>query len=603
MFRKHLSILQILKAMNLKAILTFALCFSLAQIGAAQSVKWYDAIGRLPNEWNSYTSSYHRHGTLVADDRYLYLPVSYQGYTDSTLFCKSGTTFRTDNRRTISFIAQYTHDGTLRWVKAMSSAYNGYTNGTENETQLVTKNRAIYSLSYGSPGQVFGKDTIESGVYFYQSVVFSKLDENGNILWNKIAQPNSSTSAYDIVCKKLLIDDAENIYAVFQSRGVRPLVFDSLRVRNGERFFVYKFDKNGNVLFAQPLELEKYVGNLDFLQIRDAKLDKKGNLFVLAGQGSSNVSSSCRYSDWDALVVRMSSDGKKQAKYFQATSDDLMSCKSFQVLDNGDLIIVGANRGQIRFTNGTVFGGNCSEMGQFMMRVTPKSEKIWFRTILNGYRSGADDISAQADDGTFLVSGNSEHRDSKPYPNYPQANSGRNRFFIKRINSTGQVIDSVAFYSNFEKQLAWGNVNTVQVNGKTFAAFDYSPYYVRSGQGRDDYMDSLRICSLLDGQAIFIAQLSDNVLQKPLPVSMPLSNFTIFPNPSYDGQAVLRFAKDWTDAKTIRIYNLQGVLVYQTDIPAEVSETYLQLQSLSAGMYLVQAIMNNETAVTKFQKL
>ncbi|MBE0661542.1 MAG: fibronectin type III domain-containing protein [Bacteroidales bacterium] len=69
----------------------------------------------------------------------------------------------------------------------------------------------------------------------------------------------------------------------------------------------------------------------------------------------------------------------------------------------------------------------------------------------------------------------------------------------------------------------------------------------------------------------------------------------VYPNPVSDNQ--LNVMLNGADAKEIRIYNLQGILLSRHAFEATVNVAYLQ-----PGMYLIEAISENRTFIKRFEK-
>ncbi|MFM7176952.1 MAG: T9SS type A sorting domain-containing protein [Bacteroidota bacterium] len=71
-----------------------------------------------------------------------------------------------------------------------------------------------------------------------------------------------------------------------------------------------------------------------------------------------------------------------------------------------------------------------------------------------------------------------------------------------------------------------------------------------------------------------------------------LQNISVYPNPS-NGQFTLSMPSVETDA-TLEVYSTEGRLVYQTIIPAQTSQTSIDLKQATAGLYQVRLVAGDE---------
>ena len=76
-----------------------------------------------------------------------------------------------------------------------------------------------------------------------------------------------------------------------------------------------------------------------------------------------------------------------------------------------------------------------------------------------------------------------------------------------------------------------------------------------------------------------------------------LDGITLYPNPS-QGQFTLSTPTLGEDA-VLEIYSMEGLLVYQTTIPANTNQTFIDLQQPSAGLYAVRLLAGNKLSSMK----
>jgi hypothetical protein len=71
----------------------------------------------------------------------------------------------------------------------------------------------------------------------------------------------------------------------------------------------------------------------------------------------------------------------------------------------------------------------------------------------------------------------------------------------------------------------------------------------------------------------------------------------LYPNPS-TGQFTLSTPSLKEDA-VMKVYSMEGRLVYQTTIPANTNQTFIDLQKPSAGLYAVQLLTGHKLKIMK----
>jgi hypothetical protein len=76
-----------------------------------------------------------------------------------------------------------------------------------------------------------------------------------------------------------------------------------------------------------------------------------------------------------------------------------------------------------------------------------------------------------------------------------------------------------------------------------------------------------------------------------------VDGITLYPNPS-KGQFTLSTPSLREDA-VLEVYSMEGRLVYQTTIPANTNQTFIDLQQPSAGLYSVRLLAGNKLSMMK----
>lgn len=562
-------------------------CFATSPI-LGQSVDWYDiAKGRSPDRLHTFLS------TLQADEKYLYVTTNVKDFTFSwwtnfnVTFCKSGDTLGNLlpnlDIHPQAYLAQYTHEGRLRWAKPIGTKYATFS--AYQMAHSVANKGFIYNIA---PNMLSQDSSSSPAIGNMTCLTLSKFDENGNVIWQK----HSNKTFYFLNNRPIAIatDADENIYVLFSSVGTRTVLFDSIVPNHHEKAVVYKFDKHGRALFGVSLPTED-------IDCRDIKVDKKGNVFVLFTEGGRNWRPLGGLDNRNAFVLRIDSEGKNIKKIINFTSNSSMWCNRFDILPNGDFVLVGSNMGQMKigtFKTEQNNQTNREKPAQFITRFSNQGELIWYKSYPFTAFSDITDITQEAD-GHLLVSGVSSHPNSVGYPNVtnPNVPKGRSRFFVKRLTPYGaMVVDSVELYTEFYEDLAVGDTRVSSVNGKVFAAFDYQNTVDTLGDCAAEYVHYPTTC---------VVRLSDHVLQKRK--TPPLSKIAnVFPNPTPDGRFFVKINEKSSKEKIIRIFNLQGMLVQEKNLGSDILESAINLSNEASGVYLVQISVGDEKFTYKIFK-
>ncbi len=197
--------------------------------------------------------------------------------TDSITF-GTYTLVNTDTNSSDIFLAKYDAGGNVLWAKEAGKINADYAYSVAADAQ----GNAYIAGSFGDSTIVFGSTTLTNTNPCSQDVFLAKYDTYGNVLWAKSA---GSMGSDDDQANSVVVDTSGNVYITgyFDS----PIVIfgsDTLtRGAGAHNLFLTKYDKNGNVLWAN---------NAVGLNIADAfsvTVDAAENSYISGGFGPSTI--------------------------------------------------------------------------------------------------------------------------------------------------------------------------------------------------------------------------------------------------------------------------------------------------------------------------
>ncbi len=568
--------------MKLKHYLLLLFTAALGTLNA-QSLAWHENIGsRLP--------LYHHNQITItqieSDSQYIYvlggfeyLPLHFQ---------QSGRNLAFGTRNINAFLAQYTQDGILRWVKMLGS-YNFYI-GYKKHRMALSKGQ-IYLTGVLFQQGWLGNDSLTTD---RANVYLAKFDNNGNKIWHKLSSP--TFWADDSTPKSILINEQEQIYITGEQRGFRPLIFDSLATQIGARQFVFKFDSTGKPLQAVSANATDLSTGWGFNAV-DSKIDTHNNFWLLLSDGSRNTFSACAFSTWRIGLYRITPQGQMDS-ITSIHCNDLMTGTALSIAENGDMYIAGRYRGQLTLGGFKSEDKGCVSPTAFLARVTQKGELVWFRTGNAAEFSDIYQLKTEKD-GNLLVMGvqQYEYRKSNEkfrYPNYPSPYpNGESRIFIKRMSPYGAAIDSIQFYTHDFRANEGFNPNICFTQSPQGDFFMGMEYYCKldtfSHTLCEGWTDTLYESA---GSKLLVGRLNNKLLQKKqfLP-PVAEKEWRIFPNPT-TGFLFVQSNSMAQEPIIATIYDMNGHLVQEVTYDKNSEFILMNLENHPAGIYLL-AIRNH----------
>lgn len=176
------------------------------------------------------------------------------------------------------------------------------------------------------------------------------------------------------------------------------------------------------------------------------------------------------------------------------------------------------------------------------------------------------------------------------------------------LGTTWNKSEEYYYWKNNGGQLFSGNTNLLMVESTGSNDYDEErpmSWYKEYGGGRSFYTALGHNSSDYTNNANFIKHIEEGikyVIGNTLSVSGPDQQipFQITPNPVSD---VFRFTtSDVVKTKSLRIYDINGQLVYENEIPSSVASTDINIENLSNGLYIGNIKSGNQQSNFKLVK-
>ncbi|WP_298544149.1 ThuA domain-containing protein [uncultured Aquimarina sp.] len=176
------------------------------------------------------------------------------------------------------------------------------------------------------------------------------------------------------------------------------------------------------------------------------------------------------------------------------------------------------------------------------------------------------------------------------------------------LGTTWNKSEEYYYWKNNGGQLFSGNIDLLVVESTGSNDYDEErpiSWYKEYGGGRSFYTALGHNSSDYTSDTDFIKHVEEGikyVISNTLSVGGPDQEipFQITPNPVSD---IFRFTtSDVVRTKSLRIYDINGQLVYKDEIPSAVASTNINIENLSNGLYIGSIISGNQQSNFKLVK-
>lgn len=462
------------------------------------------------------------------------------------------------------FIAKYTEQGQLIWVKQLagsnSDRLNGITIGSDNEIYLVGEFRGKFRYNNDS---LVSFDRIDALV--------AKIDSSGNFQWAISGSGWGDESAYDISLSKNGNLIVTGYYENNLDFGPFNTVSNALR-----DVFVLSIDQQGN-----PLWLEALSGSgVDYG--RSVATDTSNNIYVtgvfrdflypngttLAGFGSYDIFLA-KYDPTGQLLWTKVMGGPSADEGYYVDIDSKQ-----------DVVIVGWYDRSMQIDT-LILNGSKEEDG-FAAKFAPNGDLIWAIPLAGSFDERVYAIDFDENDDIYLLG----TVDSLLV-------IGGDSLTNRHLNRPTDIfVIKLDENSNYK----WGQTLGHYYNDFCFDLIVADPttlYIAGSFQDTSIFINDTLISQV--GYDIFLGKFSMDttvsVYKIPNNVNSDITQLSLYPNPTSNAQSTLEYTLNQQTDVVVRIYDLLGQELYKKTFknqPTGVHQASLQLPPNLAGIYLVQ---------------
>ena len=421
-----------------------------------------------------------------------------------------------------SWIVKMNGSGVPEWKKS----FGGTGSDLSNAIQQTLDGGYIFT---GWSNSIDGDIT---GNFGFEDVWVVKLDNIGNIQWQKSFGGTGNDQSYDI---QQTTDGGYIIAGISSSNDI------DVSSNNGcFDYWIVKLNNSGII------QWQNSYGGSGCEYVSSIQQTNDGGYIVGGWTGSNDGDVTENYGEYDYWIVKLDSSGIMQwQQSFGALHDD--QAYSIQQTTDGGYIVAG-----VSFITADDDEGN-----YWILKLDSFGVLQWQKTFGGTADDGAYSIQQTADGG-YIVAGGSNSTDGDV-----TTNSGSLDYWIVKINSSGDLIWGKSFGGTLDETPT--SIQQTTDGGFIIAGWSVSNDGDLTGSyGLGDYW-ILKLNNPSTGFEEF-----DNFI------------LSVYPNPVNDILNITGSKK--TIGKSYAIYDNQGRLVLSGKINAE--NTTIELSGLSGGLYL-----------------
>ena len=470
------------------------------------------------------------------------------------------------------FLAKYSKNGKLIWVKNYGSTYTKNITITEsgNDVAVDSKDNIYIVGRFAETANFTGTTVKSAGGY---DIFFAKIDKDGDLQWVK-----SIGNHLCDISNSLYIDKNDNIYVSGTTQGTLMLG-DYLMSTVGTNAFIAKYSVDGYIQWVKHMQTK---GNTAI-----NKVTGDDNCIYFTGYFGKELFFEDKYieskGDRDLFLVKLNNQGEL---IWIKTSDEctVASGKDICIGDNG-IYIVGDYTKWLAFDDVKIMAEGSQDI--FIARLNNAGELIWIKSF------GGPDL-----DRVTAISklGSNEVIVSGMYSNQLYIGDtiieteGLEDVFLASYDLSGRYQWIYGFGSTMQDRL-----NDIYVD-------KYNDIYLTGFMRKDMLFDNV-ILNSNGGSDIFIGKLAnynnesldvyeqgfnvENIVEFELYPNPCNGLFTIYSNPAFMGN--------------IQYFEIRNALGESVQIVKEPSSTELSINisNLPSGVYFIEGITKDDDVYTR----
>jgi hypothetical protein len=486
------------------------------------------------------------------------------------------------------FLAKYSDDGTLIWIKSFGGTGYDYAYSLAIDSQ-----NNVFIVGYFT-GTVDFDPSVNSNYLSsngLQDIFISKFNKNGQLIWVK-----SFGNSQNELSKKIKVDNQDNVYIAGGFYGTvdfDPSLNGVFNITSGGSSdgFILKLNNDGVFIWAKSFF--GIQNGYDF--VNDIEFDDNNDLYVLTsffgmvdfdpGNGShilnsfnSEVNNSC--------IVKLNKNGVFEwAKLIECEENCVIT--ECDVDENNNIYIIGRFRGKLKLddaneNNEIVPNGTAYDI--LLAKYSPNSDFLWGFSL--GSNSSDSGLDIKYFENQIYISGLfSKSVDFNP--------SQESEFILTSNSNKDAFIANYTFNGDFLNAYSFGGIGedvirkiNITENKKLYALGDFTNL-IDCNPNQEKH----EISTKGDSDIFFIKfnleqsnSLFENTLEK---------NF-FYPNPC-SPNSHLKFNSDFNN-NNLRIKDFNGKIILESKI----IDDYFQLnQKLENSIYLLEVINEFDKIIFK----
>jgi len=323
------------------------------------------------------------------------------------------------------FIVKYNSSGVALWVKTFGDVNFDYPWSIKADDF-----GNVYITGYfESPSIIFGSNILTNAGS--ADIFIVKLDTNGNVLWAKSAGGTAFDAAYSVS-----LDILGNVYITgfFQSSAI---TFGSFTLSNSGGFFLVKYDKDGNVVWANTAS-GGGLGSADFGY--SLKSDYFGEILVTGYYnspsitfGSDTLTNSGLY---DVFIAKFDVNGNEiWARSAGGTGLDWGHSVAADILGN---IYITGNFKSPSITFGNISLNNTGDDDIFIAKYGYDGDILWVKSASGIGTDLGQSLTIDLNQNVWLAGG--FQSPTITFGSYTFGNSGEMNMFLAKYDGNGTVL-------------------------------------------------------------------------------------------------------------------------------------------------------------------
>lgn len=501
-----------------KIFISFAFILSFLVIAqTSPSIEWQKSFGGSSNDY--------AYSIQQATDGYI--TVGRSASNDGDVSGHYGTTSYHD-----AWIVKLNNNGGIQWQKSIGGS-------NYDEAWSVQRTTDGGYIIAGDSASNDGNVTVNHGSYDYWVV---KLDNNGNIQWQK----SFGGSSVDIAYSVQQTTDGGYIVAGNSFSNDGDVIGHHGTTAYGD-FWILKLNSSGNIQWQKTLGGSHYDQATSIQQTTDAGYIIAGSSWSTDGDVTNN------HGSWDYWVVKLDSSGNLQWQKSLGGSD-YDNAQSVQQTTDGGYIIAG----QSRSTDGDISGhhGGSDNFDAWIVKLNGNGNLQWQKSLGGSRDDGV--VIRQTTDGGYIAAGASKSNDGDVSGHYGTSNYYD--IWVVKLSANGII--------QWQKSIGGSNddgaYSILQTTDNGYVIAGYSASNDNDATGNHGVYDYWVVKLTAEG-------LATQEIQN--------TKINFYPNPVKD---IITFSEE---VSNVKITDLSGKMVKQVSAKGKT----LDISALSKGVYIITA--------------